>query len=85
LALRDVRLLIIDRFAPSTAEMESIDARLNYLTQAIERLNRFDWKSLLISSIMSISVALSFDTEKGRQLYKLFKQVFDIMPKLFYQ
>jgi len=84
LALRDVRLLIVDQFSPSAPELESIDARLDYLSQAVDRLNKFDWKSLLISTIMSISVALSFDTEKGRQLYTLFKQVFDVIPKLFY-
>jgi len=64
--------------------MESIDDRLDYLTQAVDRLNKFDWKSLLISTIISISVALSFDTEKGKQLFNLFKQVFDVIPKLFH-
>jgi hypothetical protein len=84
LALRDVRLLIIDRFSPSALELESINARLDYLSQAVDRLNKFDWKSLLLSTIMSISVALSFDTEKGKQLYTLFKHVFDVIPKLIY-
>jgi hypothetical protein len=84
LALRDVRLLIVGRFSPAVPEMESIDDRLDYLTQAVDRLNKFDWKSLLISTIISISVALSFDTEKGKQLFNLFKQVFDVIPKLFH-
>lgn len=84
MALRDVRLLIVGRFSPAVPEMESIDDRLDYLTQAVDRLNKFDWKSLLISTIISISVALSFDTEKGKQLFNLFKQVFDVIPKLFH-
>ncbi|MFX1521789.1 MAG: hypothetical protein ACFFCD_17930 [Promethearchaeota archaeon] len=83
LALNDAKLLIINQFQPNDAEMKSIDDRLDYLVNAADRLNKFDWKSLLISMIMSISIALSLDTENGKALFEIFKQVLDIIPKLF--
>ena len=80
-ALDDARILIIDNFHPSDDKLNSINEKLDYLSEAIDRLNKFDWKSVLITVIIDISIALSLDTEKGRQLYYLFKKVLDEIPK----
>lgn len=68
------RYLIISNLNPNSDEIKIIDERLNYLIESLDRLNRFDWKSLLITTIMSISIALSLDTEKGKYFYDLLKQ-----------
>lgn len=82
LALSDLKLLLVKNFKPNDEELKSLDARLEYLGEAMDRLNKFDWKSLLISMIFSISIALSLDSEKGKQLFLFFKQVFEVIPKL---
>lgn len=76
LSIKDFRLLIVKEFQPSTAEMEAIDTRLGYLSEALDRLSRFDWRNVTVTTIMSISIALSLDSEKGKLLFDLFKKVF---------
>ena len=53
-----------------------ISQKLDYLTEAIDRLNKFDWRAVAFSTIMTISATLSLDTEKGSLLIELFKQIF---------
>ncbi|MDY7396942.1 hypothetical protein UMM65_16975 [Aureibaculum sp. 2210JD6-5] len=76
LAINELKLLINHRFNISESEREIVSDRLDYLINATERLNKYDWKSLVISTLISISVALSFDTEKGKLLFELFRKVF---------
>ncbi len=82
-ALDNARILIIGNFHPSEDKLNIINRKLDYLSEAINRLNKFDWKSVMITVILDISIALSLDTEKGRQLFYLFKKVFDEIPKFF--
>ncbi|HEX8371124.1 MAG TPA: hypothetical protein VF604_21450 [Pyrinomonadaceae bacterium] len=74
LALAEFRLLIYKNFKPGKEQMNIVDERLNYLSDAMDRLNQFDWKSILVSSTVSISVALSLDTTRGKMLFDLLKQ-----------
>jgi hypothetical protein len=76
LAMKEFRLLVVKTFDPSQEEKEVIDARLDYLAEAVDRLNRLDWRSVAITTVISISITLSLDTEKGRILFGLFQQVF---------
>jgi len=75
LALSEFRLLIAETFKPTQEQLKTIDARLNYASDALDRLNRFDWKSILISTTLAISIALSLDTARGRLLFELLKRI----------
>jgi hypothetical protein len=76
LALSEFRALIIENLEPTEEQLKIIDARLSYVADALDRLNRFDWRSILISTVFSISVALSLDTTRGKILFDLLKGVF---------
>lgn len=76
MSINEFRVLVLKQFEPSTAELEIIDGRLNYLTEAVDRLNRTDWRSVAISAMVAISVALTLDTEAGRVLFDLFVKAF---------
>lgn len=76
LSINEFRVLVIKQFSPSTEELELIEGRLSYLTEAVGRLNRFDWRAVVISAIISISIALTLDTESGRLLFDLFIKAF---------
>ena len=76
LAMNELKLLIQRNFHINDSELEIINDRLNYLVDATDRLNKYDWKSLVISTLISISIALSLDTEKGKLLFELFRKVF---------
>ena len=84
LALNELKLLAQKALSTNEKEQEIINARLDYLIDASNRLNKFDWKSLAVSSIISISVALSLDTQKGHLLFELFKKVFSNIPLLMH-
>ena len=76
LSLKDFRLLIVQNFNPNKEELESIDARLKYLSDAVEKHNKFDWKGIAINTVIAIVVALSLNPQQASQLFQFFKQVF---------
>ena len=61
---------------PSQEELKSVDARLEYLSSAIDKHNKFDWKVIVINTVITITIALSLSAEQGSQLFQLFKQIF---------
>jgi len=76
LTINEFRSLVKKTFQPSQEEIKIIKNRLDYLSDALDRLNRLDWRSLAFTTIISISIALTLDTEQGKVLFNLFKQVF---------
>ncbi|HUS72178.1 MAG TPA: hypothetical protein VMY06_03855 [Sedimentisphaerales bacterium] len=76
MAVGELRQLIASTFQPDSKQIELINERLDYLVESVDRLNRFDWKALALSMLVSISIALSLDTDKGQLLFTLFKKVF---------
>ena len=76
LSLNDFRLLIVENFNPNQEELKSVDARLEYLSDAIDKHNKFDWRGIAIATVLNISIALSLNPERGNQLLQLFKQIF---------
>lgn len=82
LSLMELKLLIQNNLKTTSAEQIVVNNRIDYLIEACERLNKFEWKSLAISSMISISIALSLDTQKGHLIFELFKKVFSIIPLL---
>ncbi|MFH1639569.1 MAG: hypothetical protein ABIB93_04575 [Chloroflexota bacterium] len=76
LCLNDFRLLIMQNFRPHKEALESIDARLKYLSDAMDKHNKFDWKGIAINTVIAIAVALSLNHEQGIRLFQLFGKVF---------
>lgn len=81
-AIRDLKYLIQDRFQTREEQQQMVDERLDYLVESMEQLNKFDWKSVVVSIIFSIIVALTLDTEKGRELFALFNSLFSLIPRM---
>ncbi len=65
-----------ETFKPTDNQLQLINDRLDYLIKSTDRLNHFDWKAITLNTIIAITATLSLDTEKGRQLFELFKKVF---------
>ncbi len=76
LSINDFRLLIVENFNPNNEELKAIDTRLKYLSDALDKHNKFDWKGIAINTVIAIIIALSLNQEQGNQLFQLFKQVF---------
>jgi hypothetical protein len=82
LALSTFRLLVIETFRPDEEQLKVISQQVDYLVGAVDRLNKFDWKGVALSTLIGITTALSLDTERGRQLYGLFQQAFSALLHL---
>jgi hypothetical protein len=81
-ALGRFRNLAVAEFKLTQDRICALDDRVGYLSDAVTRLNRFDWKNVALSSIVTISTALSLSTEQGRLLAQLFKQAFSVVSGL---
>ena len=75
-SVNNYRLLVIENFNPDDEQLEDINVRLDYLSQAVDRLNRFDWKAVAISTVIGIATNLAVESEGGRQLFELFQEAF---------
>lgn len=82
LGVKDLKLLIQQQFNTTAEQQAIVDERLDYLAGAIDRMNKFDWKSILLSTVLSIITTLTLDTEKGAQLFELVRKVFIIIPTI---
>jgi hypothetical protein len=82
MAINELKYLIKNQLETNEAEQQLVNDRLDYLIEASARLNKFDWKSLVISTLISITITLSLDTAKGQLIFNLFKKVFSSLPKL---
>lgn len=78
-SLVNFKALIELEYAPTNEQLEVIQDRIDYLSDSVNRLNKTDWQGIAVSAIISISIALNLDTEKGKNLFSLFKQSFAAM------
>jgi hypothetical protein len=82
MSVNELQGLIIKQLTTSQEEQQIVKDRLDYLVDASKRLNKFDWMSVTINTLINISVALSLNTEKGHLLFELFKKVFNTLKVL---
>jgi hypothetical protein len=73
IALVSFQRAAVEQFRPSADQLAAIEKQIKYLSDAVDRLNRFAWKGVAISTLVGICTNLSLDTERGRQLYGLFQ------------
>ena len=81
-ALVSFERAVIDAFKPSQDQVSALRLQIQYLSEAVSRLNRFDWKSVALSTLIGVCTSLSLDTEKGRHLYGLFQQAMTTVTHL---
>jgi hypothetical protein len=82
LAIDSFKSLIPERFSFSDGEIQIINKKLDYLITKIDTMNKFDWKSLLVSIIGGIAINMSVDKDSGLAFWELFKQMFTRIPHL---
>lgn len=70
------RQLVKENFKPTPTQEGFINERLDHLAEAVDKLSRFDWRAVALSTLVTIAANLAVDTERGRFLYALFQQAF---------
>lgn len=58
-------------------QVNIINEKLDHLTELAKEMNKFDWKSLFIGTIISIVIQLGVTQNNARLLWDLIKQVFN--------
>jgi hypothetical protein len=81
-SINNFRLLIIENYHPNEEQLEEINERLDYISQAVDRLNRADWKLVALSTVIGIATNLAVDIEGGRKLFGLFQEAFSYLIQL---
>ncbi|MCJ7807725.1 MAG: hypothetical protein MUP73_03255, partial [Dehalococcoidia bacterium] len=76
MSVETLRLSVVNTFQPSDDQLKVIDGHLEYLKNAVDRLNRIDWRAIAVMTSIQIATVLTLDTEKGRLLLSLFEQAF---------
>ena len=74
---------IKEEFNPNSEALKQINYKLDYLTQSVDRLNRFDMKGAILNTLLSVGVNLGVDTQTGGRLVDIFKNAFSIIPSLY--
>ena len=82
MSINEFEMLVAKEYNPSKEELTLIESRLKYLSEFLDRLNKFDWKAVLISTVVTIATTLTLSTEQGRQLFEMTKQVFTLIKHL---
>ena len=70
-----------------TVEMDEetlarINEKIEYLMDAVERLNKFDWKSILLASTIEIATEITTGFGGGMAVYEIIRKAFRGVPKL---
>ncbi len=82
MAINELKLLINKNFETTIEEQKLVGERLEYLIESTKKLNKFDWKSLVLSTVIGITTTLTLDVEKGKLLFELFRQVFSTVRSI---
>jgi hypothetical protein len=82
LALSELKEVTKNQLELNNTQFKLLSDRLDYLAEAVERTNKFDWKNIAMGSITSSVIALSLDTQKGQLLWKLFVDLISSIPSL---
>lgn len=82
-SLDNLKQLIIERFNATEEQTEFINQRLDYLSEATNRLGKYDWSGLMISTFISIGINMGVDTETGRIFFQLISDAFKTVKYIF--
>ena len=83
-ALSQFHKTLYEEIHPVKEDLREIQTKLDYLLKSVDRLNRFDWKGVALSTVIGIATNMSVDASTGHRIIELFKQAFmsiKLLPK----
>jgi hypothetical protein len=73
-SLQEIKIFLISNQSFDQDKLALIDARLNYLQAASERLGKKDWIIIAIGSLISLVIGLALAPDISRELFRLSSQ-----------
>ncbi|MEQ8928141.1 MAG: hypothetical protein RLO81_20160 [Fulvivirga sp.] len=74
--INDLQAQLSIHIADSEQERKLISENFDYLKEALKRLNKFDWRGVLVSILIQISGSLALDHKNRTMMVELFKNAF---------
>jgi hypothetical protein len=81
-SLSEYRDILEKELKPVKEDLEFIKERLDYLANSLDRLNKYDWKGVSISTIIGIITNMTVDAATAGRLYEIFQQIMSTGTKL---
>jgi hypothetical protein len=78
-SVKKFRARLISETVPTAEQLRKIDDKLNYLSQSLDKLNKFDFKSVVLTVLLGIATDLIVDPAK---IFAIFKASVDIAHRL---
>jgi hypothetical protein len=80
--LEDVKNQIKESFPLNSQQLSSLEEKIEYLKEGVNRLNKTDWKGILLSTILAIAYDLSLNEERRNTLVGIFSKVWLVLENL---
>lgn len=82
LSMNEFKTAVINELKANNEEQKIINSKLDYLIEAVNNQNKFDWKGIAINTLISISTKLALDSVNIIILRDLFEKAINIVPLL---
>lgn len=76
MSIKEFRQIIIEKHSPNDDQLKLIDDRLDYLSEQVSKLNRINWRSLALATLIAVIIQLTLSTEQGKELFELGQRIF---------
>lgn len=80
--LEEVKNQIKESFWLNSQQLPSLEGKIEYLKEGVNRLNKTDWKGILLSTILAIAYDLSLNDERRNMLMGMFSKVWLVLENL---
>lgn len=81
-SIEQLRRLIANKFNVQEKQLRTITNLLNYLSDAVDKHNKFDWRGIAINVAFNIALHLALNPDETRQFFQLFTGVFSNITHL---
>ena len=68
-SIDNLKQLIIDKYHPTEDQVTYMSARLDYLSEATNRLGKFDWSNSFVSFIIAIAINMGVEYKHRQRIF----------------
>jgi hypothetical protein len=80
--INKISIEILKKYNISSKQKDRVIKLLDYLAKSLNRLNKIDWKALLISTIINIALEISTKGNLFQEIYNIFNKSFESILNL---
>jgi len=82
IGLQSLQISITQQFQLNNEQTKLLGDSIKYLAESVDRLNKVDWKSILIGQFFTVATALASNPHQFDALYNMFLKVIQVVHLL---